>query len=159
VSHGGPVPRLGGRVFLFDASDRILLIHELLEDGSTHWLTPGGGVENGEHPRDAARREAHEEAGIDVDIAPDAQPVHVTRRLWSWAEVVYDQVDEFFVARVPDGIEPRAARLTDVEQLTLIGMRWWTLPDLAAADAVLLPPDLADRLQAHAQEWLAVADG
>lgn len=154
-----PIPRLGGRVLLFDESGRILLIHERLEDGSTHWLTPGGGVEDGEHPRDAARREAEEETGIAVQIAPDAAPVHVTRRLWSRAKVVYDQVDEFFVARVSDGTMPRATRLTDVEQVTLIAMRWWTPSELAATDAVLLPDDLAELVRSHANEWLAAVDG
>jgi 8-oxo-dGTP pyrophosphatase MutT (NUDIX family) len=146
-------------VLLFDESGRILLIHERLEDGSTHWLTPGGGVEEGEHPRDAARREAREEAGIDIRIAPEAEPVHVTRRLWSWANVFYDQVDEFYVARVEDGTVPRATALTDVEQATLIEMRWWRPADLAATTDVLLPADLAELLQSHSENWLAALDG
>ena len=154
-----PIRRLGGRVLLFDESGRILLIHERLEDGTTHWLTPGGGVEAGEHPRDAARREAQEETGIDIRIPPDADPVHVTRRLWSWADVVYDQVDEFYVARVPDGTLARATALTDVEQLTLIEMRWWPPAELATTGDVLLPDDLAVLLASHAQEWLASVGG
>ena len=53
-----PVARVGGRVLVVDASQRVLLIHERIEDGTTHWLTPGGGVEAGEQPAEAARREA-----------------------------------------------------------------------------------------------------
>ncbi len=64
-----PVARLGGRVLLVDRSERVLLIHERLEDGTTHWLTPGGGVEAGEQPREAAAREAYEETGIRVDAS------------------------------------------------------------------------------------------
>ena len=154
-----PIQRLGGRVLLFDESGRILLIHESLEDGTTHWLTPGGGVEAGEHPRDAARREAREETGIDIRIAPDAEPVHVTRRIWSWANVFYDQVDEFYVARVEDGTVPRATALTEVEQATLIEMRWWAAGELAETAEVLLPGDLATLLASHSQEWLAAVDG
>lgn len=154
-----PIRRLGGRVLLFDRSGRILLIHERLEDGSTHWLTPGGGVEAGEHPRDAARREAQEETGINIRIAANAEPVHVTRRLWSWADVVYDQVDEFYVARVPDGTPARATALTDVERLTLIEMRWWPPAELAATGEVLLPDDLAELLASHSEEWLITVDG
>ena len=94
------VARVGGRVLLVDASQRLLLIHERLEHGGTHWLTPGGGVEDGEHPRDAARRETIEETGIEVDLPADAEAVLTTRRDWSWAGVDYDQVDHFFLARV-----------------------------------------------------------
>jgi 8-oxo-dGTP pyrophosphatase MutT (NUDIX family) len=136
------VARVGGRVLLLDASERVLLIHERLEGGGTHWLTPGGGVEADEHPREAARREAIEETGIELDLAPDAEAVLVTRRDWSWAGVEYDQVDHFFLAHVPDGLPVEPRSLTAMEQQTLLGTRWWEVEELLVTDAVLLPPDL-----------------
>lgn len=140
------VARVGGRVLLLDGADRVLLIHEWLEHGGTHWITPGGGVEDGEHPRDAARREAVEETGIEVDLAPGAEPVLTTRRDWSWAGVDYDQVDHYFVARVPTGVQATPRALTDVERQTLLQIRWWTLAELRVTDEELVPPDLADVL-------------
>lgn len=136
-----PIARVGGRVLLVDPEDRVLLIHERLEDGSTHWLTPGGGVEADESPRVAAEREAFEEVGVRVDLAA-AEPVLVTQRLWSWAGTVYDQADYFYLARVTEAALPVPGGLTDVERTTLIGHRWWTVAELKATDAVLLPPDL-----------------
>ena len=136
--------RVGGRVLLLDDSDRVLLIHERLEHGGTHWLTPGGGVEDGEHPREAARREALEETGIEIALAPDAQAVHRTRRDWSWAGIAYDQVDHFFLARVPDGTPFAPRGLTAIEEQTLLGARWWTVEELQATDEILVPPDLGD---------------
>jgi len=142
------VPRVGGRVLLVDASERLLLIHERLEHGGSHWLTPGGGVEAGEHPREAARRETLEETGIELDLAADAEAVHVTRRTWSWAGVEYDQVDHFFLARVHDGATFAPRGLTDIEKTTLLGSRWWTVAELQATDELLVPPDVGDVLAA-----------
>jgi 8-oxo-dGTP pyrophosphatase MutT (NUDIX family) len=129
-------------VLLVDESERVLLIHERLEDGSTHWLTPGGGVEPGEHPRDAARRESVEETGIEIDLAAEAEPAFVTRRDWSWDGIEYDQVDHFFLVRVTDGLDVRPGALTAVEQQTWLGTRWWTVEELQATAAVVVPADL-----------------
>ncbi len=122
------IARVGGRLLLVDASQRLLLIHERLEHGGTHWLTPGGGVENGEHPREAARREAIEETGLEVDLPADAEAVLTTRRNWSWHDTVFDQVDHFFLARVADGSRgaPTIAdrgRAGDLARLSLVDGR------------------------------------
>jgi 8-oxo-dGTP pyrophosphatase MutT (NUDIX family) len=138
------VARVGGRVLLIDTAARVLLIHERLEDCTTHWLTPGGGVENDEQPSAAAQREAFEETGIEIVLSPDAEPVLVTRRDWSWAGVDYDQVDHFFLARVPYGTTPQPRQLTAVEQQTWLEFRWWPVAELQASDVVVVPPNLGD---------------
>lgn len=140
------VARVGGRVLLVDASGRVLLIHERLEDGGTHWLTPGGGVEGDEHPREAARREAYEETGIEIDLDPGAEAVLVTRRDWSWAGVDYDQVDHFFLVRVADGTPAHPRRLTEVEQQTWLELRWWAVEELRSAPVEVVPADLGEVL-------------
>lgn len=48
----------GGTVLLLQRSDAA-------SDFAGRWCWPGGGIEEGEAPEQAARREAHEEAGID----------------------------------------------------------------------------------------------
>jgi 8-oxo-dGTP pyrophosphatase MutT (NUDIX family) len=137
-----PIPRVGGRAIIRTPDGRVLLIHERFETG-THWLTPGGGLEPGELPHQAAVREAREETGADLMIAEDAEAVLVTRRLWSWAGAEYDQVDHFFLVPVAEEFQPRPRGLTPIEQSTLLGYRWWTVPELVATDAVILPADLA----------------
>ena len=47
--------------------DRVALI-ERVRDGRRYYLFPGGGVDPGERPEDAARREAREELGLEVEI-------------------------------------------------------------------------------------------
>jgi 8-oxo-dGTP diphosphatase len=52
------------------------------------WVPPGGKVEVGEHPREAARRELREEAGIDLEIS-DTPAVAAVRSFKSgWSETL-----------------------------------------------------------------------
>jgi len=59
------MPQLGAFVAIVDDRDRVLLIHRRDVDV---WEMPGGGVEPGESPWDAAAREVREEVGLDVTI-------------------------------------------------------------------------------------------
>lgn len=141
-----PVNRVGGRVLVIDPAWRVLLIHEHITEG-THWLTPGGGVEPGETPCEAAIRELAEETGIEVSIAPDAEPVLVTRREWHWGDLTFDQVDHFFIAHVAAGLATVPTALTELEARTVIGDRWWTVDELRRTDEALEPPEIADLLE------------
>jgi 8-oxo-dGTP diphosphatase len=47
---------------------RILLLRRAIEPRFGMWVFPGGFVDRGEHPEQAAIREAREEAGIDVAL-------------------------------------------------------------------------------------------
>lgn len=53
-------------VLIFDHRDRVLLVRHI--DGDI-WSTPGGMVEPGETPSDAALREVWEETGLSVRLA------------------------------------------------------------------------------------------
>jgi len=47
--------------------DRLALIKRT-KDGSVYYVFPGGGIEDGETPESAAKREALEELGVEVNI-------------------------------------------------------------------------------------------
>lgn len=61
------IPRPAARVVLLDTDDRVLLIRSKW-DGRSLWFTPGGRIEEGESPEEAARRELHEETGIEPQM-------------------------------------------------------------------------------------------
>ncbi len=46
------------------------------------WTLPGGGIDHGEHPRDAVVREVYEETGLAVVVGPllDVDSIHFTGR-------------------------------------------------------------------------------
>lgn len=71
--YGEPLPRAaGGRtkaagVLFLSPQKEVLLMRRKGKDHSGEWCTPGGGLEKGETPEQAARRETREEAGYDHD--------------------------------------------------------------------------------------------
>jgi 8-oxo-dGTP pyrophosphatase MutT (NUDIX family) len=143
------IVRTGARVLVIDADDRLLLIHERTGDQAQfdHWLTPGGGVEDGEDLATAAVREVFEETGLQISLPADAQPLHVRRRSWSWRDLSFDQTDHYFAARVGPDVEVRPAALTEVETELLLGFQWWTVGELRDTSQTIEPPEVADLLE------------
>ena len=82
-----------------DGEGRVLLLKHVFRGGSG-WGIPGGFLEAGEHPEEAARRELREEAGIELE---DLRLVHARtlRRP--------RQVETLFAARAADPALARAA--------------------------------------------------
>lgn len=53
---------------IIERAGRILLMRRLMEPFAGYWATVGGFINPGEHPADAARREAREEVGLTVSL-------------------------------------------------------------------------------------------
>ncbi len=142
------VRRVGGRLLLIDPDGRLLLIHERTDDGAaTFWITPGGGLEPGETPQQAAVRETYEETGIEITLLPDAPVAHSRVRSWRGDGVTYEQTDHFFTVSVAAGLTFAPAGLTDVERDLWLGNRWWTPAELRASDETFVPADVAELVQ------------
>ncbi|WP_442812517.1 NUDIX hydrolase [Streptomyces sp. NBC_01210] len=134
------------RVVLLDPQDRILLMHgyEPEDPADSWWFTPGGGLEGDETREEAALRELAEETGItEVELGPV-----LWRRTCSFPfdGRRWDQDEWYFLARTTQtATAPRG--LTELEQRSVAGLRWWTSAELSAARETVYPTKLAELLR------------
>lgn len=90
--------------------DRLLLVLRGRDPWGGRWDIPGGFCDGAEHPRDAARREVLEEAGVACEI---------TGCLGAWLDVYSDglpTINAYFLAEAgsPDLGAPDGDEITDV---------------------------------------------
>ncbi|MEJ5944419.1 NUDIX domain-containing protein [Pseudokineococcus basanitobsidens] len=77
------------------------------------WSLPGGGLDHGEDPRAGARREAHEETGLDVVVGEvlDVGSTHFTGRAPGGPLEDYHGVSVVFRGACDDEREPRVVEV------------------------------------------------
>lgn len=97
------------------------------------WLTPGGGVKEGEEPVDCLRRELHEETGLsEFEVGPLVwRREHTFRRGGG-------QRDRFYLVRT-GRFEPSAERMGRKEHSLFRGFRWWSPGELEASRELFVP--------------------
>jgi 8-oxo-dGTP pyrophosphatase MutT (NUDIX family) len=150
MSTGQAVSRQVARVLLFDASDRLLLfwVRDRTDPMSeAYWYLPGGGIEAGESPLVAARRELLEEAGIEV---ADLGPIVLRRKRvrFRFEGQDYEQDEWLMIGRWPDG-RIGSGHPDDVEAVAVAAHRWWSVDDLSRSQESVYPrdlPSIAERL-------------
>lgn len=143
-------PRPAARMLCLDSRDRVLLLNWRDPfDGHELWEPPGGGIEAGETPLQAVRREWSEETGLALPRLV-GEPVLVGRDLF-WLGGRYVGDEHFFLGRLDEAGDPDVSKQTEMEKSSYLGHRWspWRqLIDLGGTDE---PDVLAvlDRLDPH----------
>jgi putative (di)nucleoside polyphosphate hydrolase len=105
--------RAGVGIAVLDDDGRVLTLERA--DVPGRWQLPQGGIENGEQPQDAARRELWEETGLDWDAVellgehPGWLAYELPRDSWS-AKTGRGQAQRWFVVRL---IDPSAVLVLD----------------------------------------------
>lgn len=133
--------RRAGRVAVVDPDGAVLLFRYYNDEDGFHWALPGGGLEEGESPREGALRELREETGW-TDLEPGPLLCtweHEFRRVG----ILVRQRDHIYVTagpyREPAGSDLAAAHATD----GILGWRWWTREELVEEAEPVWPSGLA----------------
>ncbi|MGI5207633.1 NUDIX hydrolase [Spirillospora sp. CA-108201] len=141
--------RRSARVLLVDDADRVLLFRWPRDAGRPEaghcWITPGGGVEQGESLRVAAARELREETGVIVspdDLGPQVALTSGHADL-GWARGLFR--DDFFLLRTP-ARDIDTTGFTPLEREHVGAHRWWGLGELASAEEPVYPLKLVELL-------------
>ena len=134
------------RVAVVDGDGRLLFVqvHDRVPP-HTGWLVlPGGGIETGEAPEEAARRELVEEVGLALSLDEHVGTVDVE---FPWAGRIEQRREAIFVVRC--GERPELGELRPDQGDDWVGADWWRREDAVASGLELYPPQLPDLLP----EW------
>ncbi len=135
-------------MIVVDDRDRVLLVHgrdPARPDRPAWWITPGGGLDDGETVPDAARREVFEETGLRVG---ELGPVVLERTVdFELDGRRLQQAETFFLVRVGATAELDTSGWDELERRALTDLRWWTAEELALTVEDVFPPDLLDLLR------------
>ncbi|MDE3105146.1 MAG: NUDIX domain-containing protein [Acidobacteriota bacterium] len=145
-----PRPRRSARVLVFDDAGRVLLIRYAAQRASGEflcWLTPGGEIEAGESPLQAACRELREELELDGVVVTG--PIREEQNLLEHEGELRSNTDYFFHTQC--AVEaPRLAGVTELEIRAMREIRWWSAAEIAASAERFFPVDLVGWME---QVW------
>lgn len=136
--------RPAARVILFDPLDRVLLV-QFVWPGGEIWALPGGGIESGETPEQAAEREVAEETGL--PHSPLVGPVWLRTAIFDRMAGYDGQHEHYFMARAHT---TELAPSMSAEQLRaeyLAGARWWPIETIERGGTTFAPRELGSLLR------------
>ncbi|GHH66505.1 DNA mismatch repair protein MutT [Streptosporangium violaceochromogenes] len=137
------VDRPAARVVCIDGEGRVLLMHwRDTVGGRTLWEPPGGGIDPGETPLEAARRELTEETGLPGEAVLDHWvAVH---REFDWRGVHYVTTERFYLARFERRPEVAPGGFTPEENDTYLGHGWFSPGEMGGLPDAVEPPGLPE---------------
>jgi len=141
--------RRSARVLLVDRADRLLLLRLAGPvDGLPLWIAPGGGIESGEDPFDAAVRELQEELGIGLDRDQLSGPVWVQELQIAFGP--YTGIENTYLFARVDAVPDLSTTAAEWATEGIVAVDTWDTERMraAAGRALFSPRALPDMLDA-----------
>ncbi len=130
MTEPGRRQRVGAYNVCLDGDHRMLVCRlTALTERPGWWTLPGGGVEFGEHPRDAARRELFEETGLRGEPRDVLEVDSIRRNIGSGACAL-----DYHAVRIVFRTDVEAGELRHEHDGSTDLARWCTRAELAALD-------------------------
>jgi 8-oxo-dGTP pyrophosphatase MutT (NUDIX family) len=137
-----PVDRSAVRALVLDAAGRTLLVEFRDDEGQVWWATPGGGVDEGEDPETALRRELSEEVGLDnFDLGPE---LWARDHVFAWRGTIIRQRERIWLVQIE---RHEAAPRVDLAEELVFDVRWWTPEELRTTTETLVPGRLPELIR------------
>ena len=135
------IERRASRLLVLAPAGSVLLLHLEPHNDDPFWVTPGGGLDEGETHEAAAARELYEEVGRrDLTIGPCLWLRHVE---FTWEDRYVKQDERTYLVHAPQTFEPVVLH-PDVEPI--VGGEWFDPEDLRGLTETIYPEDLAAHL-------------
>lgn len=135
--------RRAARVALLDETNRILLVRFAWPGGSI-WALPGGGIEPGETPHEAAIREVGEETGLPHH--PLVGPIWLRTAIFDRMPGFDGQFEHYFTARVTSTTLSPSMTTEELQAEFLAGAAWWSITEMLSSSEQFAPRALGTLL-------------
>lgn len=142
--------RAAARIMVIDPDNRLLLFRFAFTRGAlagrSNWALPGGGIEPGETPEQAAIRELREETGMVVgDVGTSIGERSYKMRLPD-GEVIAGH-ETYFLVRTAAAPELNRDGWTTLETEIIAEHRWWSIGELKTTSETVYPVNLMTMLE------------